>query len=148
MTPPRMFICANRKRANDRTWAGQDRYPRHHWRPWDHDGDCVILKEVASLIPNGKLVLATIASHEPEGYLERYQESFAKLGIDDVAEFYVQDRIEASAPEKLKSLEQVQAVFFSGGDQLRITSQIGDTQIEERVHEIYEAGGVIAGKTK
>jgi cyanophycinase len=44
-------------------------------------------------------------------------------------------------------LEQVlkSAVFFSGGDQLRITSQIGDTPIDERVHEIYETGGVIAG---
>jgi cyanophycinase len=36
-------------------------------------------------------------------------------------------------------------VFFSGGDQLRISSQIGDTPIEQRVREIHERGGVIAG---
>ncbi|MER8447313.1 Type 1 glutamine amidotransferase-like domain-containing protein [Mesorhizobium sp. M1066] len=36
-------------------------------------------------------------------------------------------------------------VFFSGGDQLRITSRVGDTPIDERVHEIYEAGGILAG---
>lgn len=36
-------------------------------------------------------------------------------------------------------------VFFSGGDQLRISSQIGDTAFETRIHEIYDKGGVIAG---
>ncbi|HEY0436351.1 MAG TPA: cyanophycinase, partial [Phenylobacterium sp.] len=36
-------------------------------------------------------------------------------------------------------------VFFSGGDQLRIASQIGDTPIERKVRQIHQAGGVIAG---
>lgn len=111
----------------------------------DHDKDRVILKEVARRIKGGKLVLATIASHNPEGYLEKYQKSFAALGVDSVNELYIQDRIEAAHAEKLKALDGVNAVFFSGGDQLRITSQIGDTPIYERVREIYEKGGVIAG---
>ncbi|RUX25196.1 cyanophycinase [Mesorhizobium sp. M7A.F.Ca.US.011.01.1.1] len=111
----------------------------------DHDGDRVILKEVANLIPDGRLVLATIASHEPEGYLEKYQRSFGELGIDDVIELYVNDRVEAAHDEKIKALENVSAVFFSGGDQLRITSQIGDTPIDDRVHEIFQGGGIIAG---
>lgn len=42
----------------------------------DHDGERVILKEVAKNVRDGKLVLATVASHEPEGYLEKYQRSF------------------------------------------------------------------------
>jgi cyanophycinase len=36
-------------------------------------------------------------------------------------------------------------VFFTGGDQMKITSQIGDTPIFERIREIYDDGGVIAG---
>jgi len=36
-------------------------------------------------------------------------------------------------------------VFFTGGDQLKITSQIGDTLVYRRIQEIYEEGGVIAG---
>jgi cyanophycinase len=111
----------------------------------DHEGDKVILKEVASRVPNGKLVLATVASHEPEGYLEKYQASFAALGVRQVTELYVEDRTEANDEAKLKALDGVEAVFFSGGDQLRITSQIGGTPIFERVMEIYRAGGVIAG---
>jgi cyanophycinase len=36
-------------------------------------------------------------------------------------------------------------VFFSGGEQLRISSQIGDTPVEQRVRRLYEAGGLVAG---
>jgi cyanophycinase len=36
-------------------------------------------------------------------------------------------------------------VFFTGGDQLKITSQLGDTPTYSRIQEIYEEGGVIAG---
>jgi cyanophycinase len=111
----------------------------------DHDGERVILREVASRITDGRLVLATIASHEPEGYLEKYQATFAELGVPHVTELYVDDRVEAALEDKLKVLGEVNAIFFSGGDQLRITSQIGDTPIFDRVHEIYRNGGLIAG---
>jgi cyanophycinase len=111
----------------------------------DHDGERVILKEVANLVLDGRLVLATVASHNPEGYFEKYQHSFGQLGIKQVTELYIEDRAEATLEEKLTALDGVNAVFFSGGDQLRITSQIGGTPIYERVREIFEAGGVIAG---
>jgi cyanophycinase len=111
----------------------------------DHDGERIILRAVADHIKDGKLVLATIASHEPEGYREMYQKSFSDLGISDFRELYIDDRAEAVRQDKLDALSDVSAVFFSGGDQLRITSQIGDTPIYERVHEIYQKGGIIAG---
>ena len=111
----------------------------------DHDGDRVILKEVANRIANGKLVLATVASHEPDGYLEKYQASFAELGVAQVTELYVEDRAEAADEAKLRALDEVDAVFFSGGDQLRITSQIGGTPVFDRVMDIYRKGGVVPG---
>jgi cyanophycinase len=111
----------------------------------DHEGDRAILKEVASLVSNGRLVLATVASHNPEGYLAEYQSTFSDLGIKHVTELYIDDRAEAAHPDKLRALDGINAVFFSGGDQLRITSQIGGTPIVERIIEIYESGGVIAG---
>jgi cyanophycinase len=45
----------------------------------------------------------------------------------------------------MRILEGATGVFFTGGDQLKITSQLGDTPMYSRVQEIYEAGGVIAG---
>jgi cyanophycinase len=111
----------------------------------DHDGERVILKEVAEHIKDGRLVLATVASHEPEGYYEKYQKSFAELGVPELTELYVEDRVEAAREDKFNAVANAHAIFFSGGDQLRITSQIGDTPIFKRVHEIYHEGGVIAG---
>jgi cyanophycinase len=111
----------------------------------DKEGQRLILREVARHLDGGKLVLATVASHQPEGYFEAYQKAFADLGIENLVELYVNDRAETLDPEKLRLLDDAAGVFFSGGDQLRISSQIGDTPIEQRVREIHERGGLIAG---
>src|SRR3954462_2881395 len=111
----------------------------------DKEGDRVMLREVACRLDGGKLVLATVASHEPEGYFEAYQKAFAGLVVTNLTELYVRDRAETLDPEKLRTFEGAAGVFFSGGDQLRISSQIGDTPVEQRVREIYERGGLIAG---
>lgn len=111
----------------------------------DKEGDKVILRAVAERLGGGRLVLATIASRAPEGYFESYQKAFADLGVEQLSELYVEDRGEAHDPEKLALLDGATGVFFSGGDQLRISSQIGDTPIEKRIREIWNRGGVLAG---
>ncbi len=111
----------------------------------DPGGERSILREVARRIKGGKLVLATVASHRPEGYFEDYEKGFADLEIGNLVELYVEDRTEASDREKLDAIDDAAGIFFSGGDQLRITSQIGDTGIEAKVRALYERGGVIAG---
>lgn len=111
----------------------------------DKEGDKVILKAVAERLNGGRLVLATIASHEPDGYFETYQKAFAALGVTDLVELYVQDRAETREADKLALLDGAAGVFFSGGDQLRISSQIGDTPIEARIRQIWRDGGVLAG---
>jgi cyanophycinase len=111
----------------------------------DKEGGRTILREVARQLDGGKLVLATVASHEPEGYFEAYQKAFSDLGVTDLVELYVKDRAETLDPAKLRLFDGAAGVFFSGGDQLRISSQIGDTPIEQRVREIHESGGLVAG---
>ncbi len=111
----------------------------------DPAGDRKILREVARRVRGGKLVLATVASHQPEGYFDDYEKAFADLDISDLVELYVEDRTEAGDREKLSVIDDAAGIFFSGGDQLRITSQIGDTGIEAKVRALYERGGVIAG---
>ena len=111
----------------------------------DKEGQRVILREVAKYVDGGKLVLATVASHAPEGYFEAYAKAFADLGVTDLVELYVKDRAETLDPDKLRLFDGAAGVFFSGGDQLRISSQIGDTPIEQRVREIHERGGLLAG---
>lgn len=111
----------------------------------DREGDRTILREVARRVRGGKLVLATVASHQPEGYFNEYQKAFADFDVGDLVELYVEERLEAEKDDKLRLFDDAAGVFFSGGDQLRITSQIGDTGIESKVRTIFERGGLIAG---
>jgi len=111
----------------------------------DKEGDRIILGEIARELKGGKLILATVASHEPEGYFESYQRAFAELGVTEVVELYVHDRAESLNESKLEGLKDAAGIFFTGGDQLRISSQLGDTPIEHRVRQIHERGGVVAG---
>ncbi|HYJ83864.1 MAG TPA: cyanophycinase [Allosphingosinicella sp.] len=116
--------------------GGEDRAP---------SGQRVILREIARHVRGGKLVLATVASHRPEGYFAEYERAFADLGLGELVELYVEERSQAGDREKLSVLDDAAGIFFSGGDQLRITSQIGDTGIEAKVRALYERGGVVAG---
>ena len=111
----------------------------------DKTGDRTILKEVARRLRGGRLVIATVASHEPKGYFEGYQDAFRELGATDLVELYVEDRAETLTTATLAALEGAAGVFFTGGDQLRISSQIGDTPVERAVRAIHAKGGVIAG---
>lgn len=111
----------------------------------DKDGDRVILKEVAERLGDGRLVIATVASHEPDGYFDAYKKAFGALGVTDLVELYVNEREETRSSETRELLADAAGLFFTGGDQLRISSQIGDTPIEEMVRAIHHRGGVIAG---
>lgn len=111
----------------------------------DKSGERTILKAVAERLRGGKLVIATIASHEPEGYFDAYREGFAGLGVKELEELYVEERAESQSEETLRILDGAAGVFFSGGDQLRIASQIGDTALERRIRGLHASGALIAG---
>jgi cyanophycinase len=111
----------------------------------DKEGERLILRLIVDQARRGKIVVATVASDEPEDLWATYDPLFRELGARDVAHLRVGSREEARTPEALAVLDGAAAVFFTGGDQLRITSQIGDTPIYERLREIYIDGGVVAG---
>jgi cyanophycinase len=111
----------------------------------DKEGDRVILSEVAKRLGKGRLVIATVASHEPDGYFDAYRKAFAPLGVTDLVELYVNERDETRSQKTRELLSDAAGIFFTGGDQLRISSQIGDTPVEDLVRELHRRGGVIAG---
>ena len=101
--------------------------------------DRVILREVARRV-KGKLIIATVASHEPEGYFASYERAFAKLDVTDVVELYINERAEALDPKTLEIFEGAGGVFFTGGDQVRITSNIGGTPVCDAIRGVFERG--------
>lgn len=112
----------------------------------DKEDEKLILRTVADDVgESGKLVVATIASQKPQELWNDYERVFRGLGVRHVHKLEIEKREEAKTEQKLRILEDADAVFFTGGDQLKITSQIGDTPIFDRLHEIHRSGGLIAG---
>jgi len=112
----------------------------------DRSNNKIILGEVARRIGVGKLVVTTVAmENNTEELFDQYEMAFRSLGVKHLYNLEITDRGEATLQSKVKILDDAAGVFFTGGDQLKITSQIGDTPIFERIREIYDYGGVIAG---
>ena len=109
-----------------------------------HDGRA-ILQEVARNADGGKLVIATIATSLPGEIGPEYTRVFKELGVKQTAVLDVRDRQDAFQEENVALLDDATVVFFTGGDQLRIVSQVGDSPLYQRIHDIYKDGGTIAG---
>jgi cyanophycinase len=108
-------------------------------------GDRLILRAVAARAGDGALVVVTAASNLPGELWGDYEPVFRDLGVREVRHLHVDNRAEAADPERLAAFDGATAVFFTGGNQLKLTSQLGDTPIDHRVRALYAAGGCVAG---
>jgi cyanophycinase len=114
----------------------------------DRRDEKLILRAIADRLgPDGKIVVCTVASTEPDALWEEYEQAFRALDVPHVYRLEIDTREDAATPRVMRILEGATGVFFTGGDQLKITSQIGDTPLFSRVEEIFENGGVIAGSS-
>ncbi|WP_195988704.1 cyanophycinase [Clostridium sp. D53t1_180928_C8] len=113
----------------------------------DKKGDKDILRRVAKYIDPEKerLIIATIATQYPEQSYQNYKEVFTKLGIKNIAKLDISTRDDAFNKENIKLINTANLLFFTGGDQLRITSMIGGTPIYNSIKELCNNGGLIAG---
>lgn len=111
----------------------------------DKTGDRLILRLVADRIGSGRLVVATIASGVPDEQWEEYERIFRRLGVKHVHHLDVATREEAKREAKFGVLADAAGVFFTGGDQLKLTSLLGDSPVYEHLKLLYERGGIVAG---
>jgi cyanophycinase len=111
----------------------------------DKKGDRLILRAVAARAEDGALVVVTAASNLPAELWGDYEPVFRDLGVADVRHLHVDSREEASDPDRLAALDGAAVVFFTGGNQLKLTSQLGDTPVFHRLRELYARGGCVAG---
>src|SRR2546423_1329224 len=112
----------------------------------DKKDERVILRMLAKQVgKGGKLVIATVASESPRVLFTEYEACLRGIGMRHIHHLSIDEREEAQHESRLNVLRDADAVFFTGGDRLKITSQLGDTPIFSRMREIYDAGGLIAG---
>jgi cyanophycinase len=112
----------------------------------DKVGDRIVLAEVAKSLGSGKLVVATVASEVPDLQWETYREVFRSLGVEAVDHLSIRNREQAVDPACVAVLENAGGVFFTGGDQLKISSRLAGTPIDSRIRELYgRKCGLVAG---
>ena len=113
----------------------------------DKKGKKEILKRVAKYIdPNkDKMLIATIATEYPEKSYENYKTIFNNLGIKNIEKLDISVREEAFEKKNIDLIKEADLLFFTGGDQLRITSMIGGSPVYDAIKELCINGGIIAG---
>jgi cyanophycinase len=106
-----------------------------------------VLKRVTDLPEGGTEVVEVIptASSIPRTVAEDYTKAFGKLGIKTVSVLDIQDREAADRREYADRIRACDVAFFTGGDQLRLTSLLGGTKVAVAIKDHYWRGGVVAG---
>lgn len=106
-----------------------------------------ILQEVCNKIDKNKdkLVIATVASTLPEELGTEYKYIFENLGVKNINILDVKNRQDANNINNVKIIKNASLVFFTGGDQLRITSILGGTKLYSVMHEKYKEGCIFVG---
>lgn len=111
----------------------------------DKNGECRILKLFIQETGGQPVVVLTAATEYPQQVGSEYMGIFKRLGVRDVRVLDVSERKQADSEGIVEQLESAGGVFFTGGDQLRITGLIGGTLIGQTLHRLYERGVIIAG---
>ena len=113
----------------------------------DREGDCKVLREFVRRAGGTKarIVVMTAATGLPREVGDDYIRVFERLGAEDVRIVDTVTRDDSSSSSALEAIENATGVFFTGGDQSRITSIIKDTPLDEAIHKRYESGIVVGG---
>ncbi|MDJ1505903.1 cyanophycinase [Xanthocytophaga agilis] len=94
-----------------------------------------------------RIEVITTASEEPNEMGKKYQKAFERANISNVGIIHISNREEANAPATIKRIEKASAVFFSGGDQFRLSTILGSSQLMEVITRKYirEPGFIVGG---
>ena len=113
----------------------------------DKKGDKKILQEVSSHIEKESqlLVIITVATEKPKEVGNEYRNIFSIMGIRNINILDVENREDALKIENVELIEKASLIFFTGGDQLRITSILGGTALYSSMKRKYTEECVFVG---
>lgn len=99
---------------------------------------------LAKQSPQKRTVIFPLAGGSPEEAGKETAEEFRKLGLPDV-EYLILTREQAENPDSIRLLDGAGSIYFTGGDQSRLTKALVGTPIHRRMLELYRQGAVIGG---
>jgi cyanophycinase len=112
----------------------------------DKHGKRSILSQAADMVRKDEiLTIITTATNYPEEVGQEYKDVFYKLGVDHINILNIDTRDDANSEDTCEVIRESKCIFFTGGDQLRITSILGGTKANSELQYLYRDGGFIMG---
>ena len=113
-----------------------------------HKGEFAVLRKVVSLCgDHGNMLVVPVAAQDQQKVGSRYQKVFSSLGLKDTEVITMTHRSEANSPRLEGMLRGAAGVFFTGGDQMRITDMLRGTGFGDLLEERYRAGITLVAGT-
>jgi cyanophycinase len=115
----------------------------------ENEQDSEVLKTFISLINKEDPVLEVIttASSLPDELFKEYNKAFRAFGVNKVQHIHHMKREEVLNDELPERVNKADGVFFSGGDQLLLTSIYGGTPFLTHLKEKYINQNLVIGGT-
>ena len=113
----------------------------------DKKHDKLILRKMVEFAGGERahVVICTVASTDQEETGEEYRRLFLELGVARAEILRIHDRLDALRFQAGDWFTKATGLFFTGGDQLRITSTLGGTPLSRQIRRLYEQGVLLAG---
>lgn len=113
----------------------------------DKTSDLEILSRVFSLAPadNQEVAVIATASSIPEDMLPAYRRVFKRLGASKIHALDIRDRDAAADKGVVERIRRAGLIYFTGGDQLRLTNVLGASPALAAIRERHADGAVVAG---
>jgi len=113
----------------------------------DREDEAEVLREFVRLAggARSRLAIISVASDAPQEVAGIYETTFRRLGARQASALDVRSRAEANDDDAVAAIEAATGVFFTGGNQLRITRLLGGTRLDTALHRRHEEGLVVAG---
>ncbi len=112
----------------------------------DRKEEKIVLKSLVELNHAENIVVIPTATLYPTECGEDYFYAFRDLGVKNVEIFDIRDSRQASHSSYQRKLEKADIVFFTGGDQVRLTRILNNTRLIDNISNRFQKEGLtIAG---
>jgi cyanophycinase len=112
----------------------------------DKMGDVTILRRFATLCGGAGCRIAIIPTASTQSETgARYEELFHSLGVREARALPIASRADCEHREWLDLLDQVDGVYLTGGNQLRLSTMIGGTEVAKAIRRRNAEGMHVAG---
>jgi cyanophycinase len=113
----------------------------------DRGGEAGVLREFVRLAggERARISIIAVASENASEVAASYAEVFRRLGAAQAHALKIGGRNDADDPETIAAAGRATGVFFTGGNQVRITRTLGGTRLDTLLHKRHAEGLVLAG---